>query len=80
MLEQAGLLGLTGDASGAVASPLFKWGRRMAAFPPTATSMVAIWNDRLTSILLKKSEIEVSRKSHFRAESAVSTGGCHSKG
>jgi hypothetical protein len=29
---------------------------------------------------LKKSEIEVPRKSHFRAESVVSTGGCHSKG
>ena len=27
-------------------------------------------------ILLKKSEIEVPRKSHFRAESVVSTGGC----
>ena len=31
-------------------------------------------------ILLKKSEIEVPRKSHFRAESVVSTGGCLSKG
>ena len=37
-------------------------------------------NVRLTSILLKKSEIEVPRKSHFRAESVVSTGACHSKG
>ena len=35
------------------------------------------WSRR---ILLKKSEIEVPRKSHFRAESVVSTGACHSKG
>jgi hypothetical protein len=30
--------------------------------------------------MLKKSEIDVPRKSHFRAESVVSAGGCHSKG
>jgi len=37
-------------------------------------------NGRNVQILLKKSEIEVPRKSHFRAESVVSTGACHSKG
>jgi hypothetical protein len=31
------------------------------------------------SILLKKSEIEVPRKSRFRAQSVVSTDSCHSK-
>jgi hypothetical protein len=37
-------------------------------------------NDRVHMILLKKAEIEVPRKSHFRVESVVSTGACHSKG
>ena len=30
--------------------------------------------------MLKKSEIEVPQKSHFRVESVVSMGACHSKG
>jgi hypothetical protein len=46
---------------------------------PNSSSRVAIRYDRFTSILLKKSEIKVPRKSHFRAESVVSTGACHSK-
>jgi hypothetical protein len=40
---------------------------------------VAIRDDRNTSILLKKSEIEVPRKSRFRAHSVVFTGSCHCK-
>jgi hypothetical protein len=37
-------------------------------------------NGRNAQILLKKSEIDVPRKSHFRVESVVSTGACHIKG
>jgi hypothetical protein len=51
---------------------------------PTTTSPnrevhAAIHDVRFTSILLKKSEIEVPRKSCFRADSGVSTGSCRSK-
>ena len=52
----------------------------MRALRPVEASKARVRYVRSTSILLKKSEIEVPRKSHFRAESVVSTGACHSKG
>jgi hypothetical protein len=36
-------------------------------------------NGRCAQILLKKSEIEVPRKSRFRAHGVVYAGSCHSK-
>src|SRR5260221_7879691 len=45
----------------------------------TPASVAAIRDDRSTSILLKKSEIEVPRKSRFRAHRVVSTSSCHNR-
>jgi hypothetical protein len=48
-------------------------------FPQKRPFIVAVGNVRFTSILLKKSEIEVPRKSRFRALSVVSTRNRHSR-
>ena len=48
-------------------------------FPPNCDVHHPIGNDRSTSILLKKSETRVQRKSRFRAHSVACTGSCHSE-
>ena len=48
-------------------------------YPPIEASKAAACYVRNTSTLLKKSEIEVPRKSRFRAHRVVSTSSCHSR-
>jgi hypothetical protein len=48
-------------------------------YPPSEASKAAVRYVRFTSIVLKKSEIEVPRKSRFRAHSVVTTSSCLSR-